>query len=204
MSSRNESDQGPQGLPTGEVIDLIHDDIRVLDHPLPVWWVALFRITILLSTGYAFFYMTRPEWTDVTVEYENAQQALNERLFAEIGALQPDHATLTRFMSNPSDRKWLELGASIFRTNCVSCHGKDGQGFSGPNLTDDSYKNVTTLVDIPRVVTEGAANGQMPAWGGRLSANEIILVSAFVASLRGQSLPGRSIPGEQAILPWSR
>lgn len=201
MSDHSETNPESYGLATGEITDHVYDGIQEFDNPLPGWWTALFYITILYSIGYGFISFARPEWTDVNLGYEDAKKALNERLFAQIGDLEPDHETLTRFMSNPEDAKWLEIGRSIFEVNCISCHGKNGEGVSGPNLTDDSYKNVVALVDIPKVVAEGAAKGQMPAWGNRLGKNEIVLVSAYVANLRGTNAAGKAPEGE-VIPAW--
>ena len=39
----------------------------------------------------------------------------------------------------------------------------------------------------------------MPAWSTRLQTNEIVLVSAYVASLRGRNLTGLRIDGEKEI-----
>ena len=52
------------------------------------------------------------------------------------------------------------------------------------------------------VVTHGRKNGAMPAWGNRLSPNEIVLVASYVASVRGKNLSGRPHEG-QLIAPWS-
>ena len=42
----------------------------------------------------------------------------------------------------------------------------------------------------------------MPAWRNRLHPNEIVLVSAYVANMRGKNLPGpRGAEGE-VIPPW--
>ena len=96
----------------------------------------------------------------------------------------------------------LKDGAAIFATNCVACHNKDGSGLIGPNLTDDYYINVQKIADIPDVITKGRKNGAMPAWGNRLSHNDIVTVAAYVASLRGQNKPGR--PHEGVLIPaWS-
>jgi len=84
----------------------------------------------------------------------------------------------------------------------VSCHGANAAGQIGPNLTDDYYKNVQQLTDIPKIISGGAAAGAMPAWKTRLHPNEIVLVAAYVASLRGKNLPGpRGQEGER-IAPW--
>jgi cytochrome c oxidase cbb3-type subunit 3 len=74
---------------------------------------------------------------------------------------------------------------------------------TGPNLTDERYLNVEKITDIVDVLTKGRANGAMPAWGNRLSPNDIVRVSAFVASLRGQNKPGKAPePNSKLIPPW--
>jgi cytochrome c oxidase cbb3-type subunit 3 len=42
----------------------------------------------------------------------------------------------------------------------------------------------------------------MPAWKTRLHPNEIVLVAAYVASLRGKNLPGPRGPEGEKIPPW--
>jgi len=72
----------------------------------------------------------------------------------------------------------------------------------GPNLTDENWKNVQKIADIPQVIMNGAAAGAMPAWKTRLHPNEVVLVAAYVASLRGKNLPGPRGPEGTAIAPW--
>jgi cytochrome c oxidase cbb3-type subunit 3 len=99
------------------------------------------------------------------------------------------------------DTKWMALGANVFKNNCTACHGASAQGIVGPNLTDDAWKNVKVLTDIPRVIANGAAGGAMPAWKTRLEPNELVLVASYVASLRGKNVPGKPPEGE-IIPPW--
>ena len=126
--------------------------------------------------------------------------AANTRLqFAEIGDLQADADTITKFMAKPN---WVKVGQSVFKANCVSCHGRDAEGKIGPNLTDDSYKNVTKIEDIARVVSDGAGAGAMPKWSNRLHINEVVLVSAYVASLRGTDAKGGRAAEGKKIAAW--
>jgi len=69
-------------------------------------------------------------------------------------------------------------------------------------LTDDFYKNVTNVEDIARVITKGAAGNAMPAWGNRLHPNDIVLLSAYVASLRQTNADGGKAPEGRVIPPW--
>ena len=100
------------------------------------------------------------------------------------------------------DESWLNFGKSTFKAHCTSCHGKDGGGLVGPNLCDDQYKNVKDIGDILTVVQNGAKGGAMPPWKTRLSENELVLVSSYVASLRGSSPANPKDPEGSVIAPW--
>jgi cytochrome c oxidase cbb3-type subunit 3 len=69
-------------------------------------------------------------------------------------------------------------------------------------LADDNYKNIREIGDILKVVQNGAAAGAMPAWQNRLVLNEQILVSSYVASLRGSTPAKPRGPEGNPIPPW--
>lgn len=74
---------------------------------------------------------------------------------------------------------------------CYACHGQDGKGMVGPNLTDDVWLHSKgTFEDIIKTITVGVAKEQsksgvpMPAKGGSaISADDIKAVAAYVYSL---------------------
>jgi cytochrome c oxidase cbb3-type subunit 3 len=175
-----------------------YDGIQEFDNPTPGWWHAIFFVTIVFSVCYFWFYEFSPMAVNAHQRLERAEIANLRAQFAELGTLGQDEATVLKMMNDP---KWLAFGNSVFRSNCVSCHGERGQGVVGSNLTDDHYKNVKKLGDVVRVVSGGAANGAMPAWKVNLHPNEVVLVSAYVASLRGKNEQGRGPEGD-VIPAW--
>lgn len=183
------------------VLDHCYDGIQEYDNPTPGWWTMVFLGSVVFSVAYFMFFTFGSEsWTNV--EEHDAAVAANMRLqFGEIGDLNPDEATLQKFMNDP---KWVLFGKTTFLTWCTQCHMADGSGAVGPNLTDDRWKNVRKLEDIPSVIANGAAGGAMPAWKTRLHRNEIVLVAAYVASLRGQNLPSSRPPEGDVIPPWPK
>jgi cytochrome c oxidase cbb3-type subunit 3 len=190
--------------PDGGLIDNhVYDGIQEYDNPLPGWWTNLFWVTILFSVVYLFAGWTNPQLVNTRMTYESAVTRQLEKQFASLGQLDTAPGTLMSFLTDEEQTKWLKVGEAIFRTHCVSCHGRDGSGISGPNLTDDHYKNIESIGDIPKVVTEGANKGAMPAWGNRLMTNEIVLVSSYVASLRGKDLSSTRPAEGDVIEPWS-
>lgn len=188
-------------MPDDRLLEHEFDGIQEYDNPCPGWWHLLFWGTVLFSFFYfLFFHVGSFGWT-LADSYQGAVAQNLKQRFAELGELKVDEPTLLKYMGKP---EWLAVGASVFATNCKSCHGADGSGLVGPNLTDNKYKNVKSLVDIGHVIENGAAGGSMPAWRSRLHPNEIVLVAAYVAGLRGKNLPGpRGEEGEK-IPEWPK
>lgn len=76
------------------------------------------------------------------------------------------------------DPAQLDAGKILFETNCATCHGLDGTGSdTGRNLTDIAIQQPDRSVHIASV-TDG--KGIMPAWGGRLTPDEIDAAVAYV------------------------
>ncbi|MDH4169329.1 MAG: cytochrome c [Acidimicrobiia bacterium] len=72
----------------------------------------------------------------------------------------------------------LAQGRDIFGSRCSSCHGTSGGGNRGPNIQSEA---VTTkypdIADQTRVIGEG--RNQMPAFGNRLTPQEIEAVARY-------------------------
>lgn len=194
------ADAPSAGLARGPSTGDDFDGILLADNPMPRWWKGIFVATIFFAVAYFVFYHGGAEGRTLEDRYA-AAAAENARLqFADIGELQGDAMTLAKYKDEP---RWLRVGQSVFASNCVSCHGALGEGLVGPNLRDESYKNVRSIEDIYTVVTQGAAAGAMPAWGDRLGQNERVLVAAYVASLRGTDPEGAGKgPEGRPIPPW--
>jgi cytochrome c oxidase cbb3-type subunit III len=170
----------------GKLTDHEYDGIREYDNPCPTWWHLIFLGTFVFSLFYYFFFLGSFGWT-VAEAYDSAVAENLKLRFEEIGELDVDEKTLVEYMAKDD---WLAIGASVYQAQCKSCHGADGAGLVGPNLTEDNYKHVKELLDIAKVVQDGASAGAMPAWKNRLHPNEVVLVSAYVANLRGKNVAG--------------
>lgn len=179
--------------------DHSYDGILEYDNPLPGWWKFLFWASIVFAPFYWIYFHLNVEGRSIHNEYDQHMASMFELRFEEIGELQADQETILKYMN---DSKWLAVGRVVYQTNCVSCHGSDAGGSVGPNLTDDHWKNVKKVEDIAKVISDGAANGSMPAWGKRLShQNQIVLTAAYVASLRQNPVQGKQ-PEGNVIPPW--
>jgi cytochrome c oxidase cbb3-type subunit III len=68
--------------------------------------------------------------------------------------------------------------------NCVGCHSHGGGGM-GPPLMDDQWIYGSAPENIFATIVEGRPNG-MPAFGHKLSTQEVWQLVAYVRSLSGQ------------------
>lgn len=90
----------------------------------------------------------------------------------------------------------IEKGQQIFQNNCQACHGQNGQGIVGPNLTDDFFLNGGSRKDITGVIIDGVEGKGMVPWKNALNPKDIRAVSAFVYSIKGTNAPfGKSPQG---------
>jgi len=188
----------PTGAPERDpLLDHEYDGIREFDNPLPGWWVWIFWITILFCIPYIMWYHIGlgPSIHD---RYERELAAYAEQLMATYGDLEPDDATIRRFMD---DSVAMTGMASLFRSRCAQCHLSDGSGSVGSNLTDAHWLHVRTLPDIYSVIAKGVPDRGMPGWEETLSPTQLVLLSSYVAQLGRNPKPGR--PPEGAIRsPW--
>lgn len=178
-----------------------YDGIREYDNPTPGWMHLLFIGTVVFSVFYAaFWHFSEFAW-DIHESYESEVASYYAILFQDVGDLKPNEETILRVMHDPDMTQFRPVAQAVFAGKCASCHGAAGQGGTGPNLTDESYLNVRSLEEVAAVIADGAKNGAMPSWRGKLHPNQIVLLAGYVASMRGQDLPGKAPEGE-AIAPW--
>ncbi len=76
--------------------------------------------------------------------------------------------------------------ASIYKTNCVSCHGPDGRGSAvGKSLHAADFHSVQVQqqsdVQLATVIAEG--RGNMPPFGGQLSKDQITALVKYIRTL---------------------
>ncbi len=69
-------------------------------------------------------------------------------------------------------------GSDVFAKNCATCHGSKGEGGIGPKLSGGAVTRDFSTADAELVIVKGGEGG-MPAFGGRLSPDELKAVVDF-------------------------
>ena len=95
--------------------------------------------------------------------------------------------TLVTFVPSLSDADWESAGGVLFSENCASCHGERGLGdraTGAPNLADAIWLYGKDKASLTETIVN-ARFGVMPAWGQRLSEEDVRAVSTYVHALGG-------------------
>jgi cytochrome c oxidase cbb3-type subunit III len=176
-----------------QVLDHEYDGIREYDNPLPRWWVWMWAGSAVFSFAYFFHYHVSGNGQSVAVAYEADMQEAREAE-AKANLAQPvSEESLGKLLADPALMK--DAGA-LFALRCAVCHGAEGQGLIGPNLTDNAWLHGNgTLPDIFAVINEGVLAKGMPAWGKQLSPIELRKLAAFVGTKRGTAVSGKPPEG---------
>ncbi len=72
----------------------------------------------------------------------------------------------------------IDNGSRVYVLQCALCHGPQGEMVDGINLRRGQFRTAQSDADLRQVITEGAAEGRMPAFA--LLADEMEGVIAYI------------------------
>lgn len=160
-----------------------YDGIRELNNRLPPWWLYGFYGTIIFAGIYLWRYhvsetapLSEQEYA-IAMEKAEAQKAA----YLKKSANNVDENTVKLLTESTA----LDAGKTVFIQNCAACHGKDGEGTVGPNLTDDYWLHGGSLSDVFKSVKYGWPEKGMRSWKDDLSPVQISQVVSFIKTLHG-------------------
>jgi len=176
-----------------------YDGIQEYDNPLPAWWTWTFAATAVFTCWYILYYHIGigPSVYD---QYDEAVAAHLEVLLEGIDPDTIDDAALLELVN---DGEKAGAMGGMFKTNCANCHRDDAGGNVGPNLTDGHWINATSPTEVLAVIRDGASSEGMPAWGERLRPAQVLLLTAYVGTLRGTRPPDPKEPEGDAVDVWT-
>jgi cytochrome c oxidase cbb3-type subunit 3 len=88
----------------------------------------------------------------------------------------------------------LAAGKVIFQSTCFACHGKNGEGGVGPNLTDQYWLHGGSIQQVYKTIKYGWPDKGMKSWKDDFSPLQIRQIASYVKSLAGTNPPNAKAP----------
>ncbi|MBT5061167.1 MAG: hypothetical protein HOM65_01905, partial [Verrucomicrobia bacterium] len=173
------------------------DGIKELDNQLPRWWVWLFNFCILFSIAYVLYYHVLGIGVNSAEAYEFEMEIANEQKAAALEKFDMRMET----MESSSVASVLAAGEKTYIVSCSPCHGPQGQGLVGSNLTDDYWIHGSEFKDTLRTISNGVPDKGMIAWKDSMQPSEIYAVASYILTLRGTDPPNPKAPENEITTP---
>ncbi|MEM9676194.1 MAG: cbb3-type cytochrome c oxidase N-terminal domain-containing protein [Bacteroidota bacterium] len=169
-----------------------YDGIYELDNNLPPWWKAMFYVTIVFGVVYLLNYHVFDTGDLQGAEYEKEMAAAQAEIEAFL-ATQENSVDETNVTMVEDDAR-LASGQSMYMQKCSPCHGAEGGGGVGPNLTDQYWIHGGDIKDIYKTIKYGIpAKGMIP-WESQLSPAQMQDISSYIITLEGTDPPNPKEP----------
>jgi cytochrome c oxidase cbb3-type subunit 3 len=195
MNDPHEPDAPGEGSSDRDrLLDHEYDGIREYDNKLPNWWQYTLYGAIVFSVVYWLIFHV---YDLVPLPLGRYQLEMAEAADAQLRRMAGEELTdqALFLMTSVPDR--TARGRKLFEQYCVVCHGQQGEGNVGPNLTDDYWLHGNRPLQILHTVEHGVPAKGMAAWGGQLGPVRVQEVVSYVLTIGGTRLPGKAPQGEE-------
>ncbi len=160
-----------------------YDEIQELDNPIPAWFNWLFYGSVVFGIVYLLnfhvFKLGKLQDEEYAVEMKVAEKE-KEVFLAKSGNMVDENN-----VKISTELAVLESGKALFAQNCVACHGANGEGIVGPNLTDEFWIHGGKINNVFKTIKYGVPEKGMISWEKQLTPKQISDVSNYIESLKG-------------------
>ena len=141
---------------------------RILFSALVVWGV--------IFMGYYLF----SGWSSQT-EIDTARKAISDK--KQLAHKKAEATVDAQQGSGHKVESYIAEGKQTYARLCAACHGENGKGVVGPDLTASTYKYGKARLDITKSISEGRPNG-MPGFSSQINPEQIEGLVEFLLSLK--------------------
>ncbi len=147
----------------------------------PVYFTVLFYGLLIWGVAFMAFYLLSGWSSDAEFQQKMAahkgEAPAQQQPAVTPAATAPETPAPAAAVASES----IGGGEELYAKNCGSCHGADGKGAFGPDLSGE-YTYGKTRPAVIESITSGRPNN-MPAFGQKLSPAEIETLTDFILSL---------------------
>jgi cytochrome c oxidase cbb3-type subunit 3 len=191
MSTEEKNIQNQQEVEDKLLIDHDYDGIKELSNRPPPWLMMIFYGTIIWSVFYVFHYHILKTGPSQEEEYQQEMAEAAEMYKTE--AFDENNITLI------TDNGKLSKALITYTKACGTCHGGNGEGGIGPNLTDKYWLHGNTPEDVFKTIKNGVPNTSMMKFGNTYSDKDILLLTSYVlVTLKGTNPANAKAPEGEA------
>lgn len=168
-----------------------YDGIRELDNTVPPWFTIAFVASIVFGLAYLWRYHVAHSAPNQIEEYEISvtKAKLAQDAYRKLKGDAVNEQTVKMV-----DAAGIAAGKTLYANNCVACHGAEGQGGVGPNLTDDYWLHGGSIGKVFHTIQVGVVEKGMMPWKDVFSAEQIAEISSYIKSIHGTNPPGAKEP----------
>jgi len=144
---------------------------------------SIFRIlfAVLVIWGVIFMgYYLFSGWS-LQSEADAARKARDDKRQAAHQATEATGASKSE--GGDKVESYIVAGKQLYANLCAACHGENGKGTVGPDLTASTYKYGKTRLVIAKSISEGRPNG-MPAFNGQINPEQVESLVEYILSLK--------------------
>jgi cytochrome c oxidase cbb3-type subunit 3 len=138
----------------------------------------LFTVLVIWGVIYMGYYLFSG-WSSQS-EADAARMAIAEKKQV---AHKNVEATTAKDGSGHKIEAYIAAGKQLYAKNCSACHGENGKGTVGPDLTASTYKYGKARLDIAKSISEGRPNG-MPGFSSQINPEQIEGLVEYLLSLK--------------------
>ena len=157
-----------------------YDGIKYRDEKRsPRIFTILFTVLVIWGVAFMGHYLFSG-WSSQS-EADSARRALADKKQAAHKAV--ESAGIAAQGSGHKVEAYVAAGKQLYANLCAACHGENGKGTVGPDLTASTYKYGKTRPDITRSISEGRPGG-MPAFTSQIDHEKVESLVEYVLSLK--------------------
>ena len=108
-------------------------------------------------------------------------------------------------LAQPRPSAEVEAGARLYRTNCVGCHGANGDQVAGVDLAHGQFRRASSDSDLARLIITGISGTPMPP--SNFTPAQAGNIVTYLRSLASTTIPSPlsgPVPGKGAQVPFER